>query len=152
MVINRPAPTIFRLQQTSVNRSLKMHHLMLKKTFCTSWCKKYFRWSWFCSLPDLFFTFFCNVSADQWLMESILDNGVGLSNIEITETRNFTNRSFPNCAQIIENYAKDYTSGLLQKFYMWAKILPLSTLSAVHPILATVAPGQNLLFQRNDGL
>ena len=51
-------------------------------------------------------------------MESILDNGVGLSNIEITETRNFTNRSFPNCAQIIENYAKDYTSGLLQKFYM----------------------------------
>ena len=32
-------------------------------------------------------------------------------------------------------------------------VLPVSTLSnAVHPILVTVAPGQILLFQRNDGL
>ena len=31
--------------------------------------------------------------------------------------------------------------------------LPVSTLSAaVHPILVNVAPGQILLFQRNDGL
>ena len=34
----------------------------------------------------------------------------GLSNTEITETRNFTNRSFPNCTQIVENHANDYNS------------------------------------------
>ena len=60
--------------------------------------------------------------------------------------------------QIVHKFEKTMQAitiqfSIIRKLCFCFKSAPVSTLSnAVHPILVTVAPGQILLFQRNDGL